>query len=56
MTTWDVAVIGSGPAGSACACSALATSRRLRVALVDMKRFGDLRDLYTLWMLLGRFR
>lgn len=38
-TTWDVAVIGSGPAGSVCACSALATSPRLRVALVDMQVF-----------------
>ena len=39
IEAWDVAVIGAGPAGSVCACSALATSPRLRVALVDMEAF-----------------
>ena len=34
-----MAVIGAGPAGSVCACSALATSPRLRVALVDLEVF-----------------
>ena len=39
IEAWDVAVIGAGPAGSVCACSALSTSPRLRVALVDMAAF-----------------
>ena len=39
VEAWDVAVIGAGPAGSVCACSALAASPRLRVALVDMEAF-----------------
>ena len=39
IEAWDVAVIGAGPAGSVCACSALATSPSLRVALVDMEVF-----------------
>ena len=39
QTTWDAAVIGAGPAGSVCACSALAAAPRLRVALVDMEVF-----------------
>ena len=36
---WDMAVVGAGPAGSVCAYSALATSRRMRVALIDRERF-----------------
>ena len=39
IEAWDVAVIGAGPAGSVCACSALATAPGLRVALVDMAVF-----------------
>ena len=39
IEAWDVAVIGAGPAGSVTACSALATSPSLRVALVDMAVF-----------------
>lgn len=39
IDAWDVAVIGAGPAGSVCACSALATSPSLRVALVDREVF-----------------
>ncbi len=39
IEAWDVAVIGAGPAGSVCACSALTTSPGLRVALVDMEVF-----------------
>ena len=34
-----MAVVGAGPAGSVCACSALATSDRMRVALIDKERF-----------------
>ena len=34
-----MAVIGAGPAGSVCACSALATSDRIRVALIERERF-----------------
>ena len=37
--TWDMAVVGAGPAGSVCAHSALATSPRMRVALIDRDRF-----------------
>ena len=36
---WDMAVVGAGPAGSVCACSALAAGDRMRVALVDRDRF-----------------
>lgn len=36
---WDMAVVGAGPAGSVCACSALATSPHLRVALIDRESF-----------------
>ena len=39
IEAWDVAVIGAGPAGSVCACSSLAISPQLRVALVDMEAF-----------------
>lgn len=36
---WDMAVIGAGPAGSVCACSALAACPGMRVALVDRETF-----------------
>lgn len=36
---WDMAIIGAGPAGSVCACSALAEPGKMRVALVDRERF-----------------
>ena len=36
---WDIAVVGAGPAGSVCACSALAASDGLRVALIDRETF-----------------
>ncbi len=36
---WDLAIIGAGPAGSVCACSALAADKGLRVALIDRDTF-----------------
>ena len=36
---WDMAVVGAGPAGSMCACSALAASKEIRVALIDRETF-----------------
>ncbi len=36
---WDMAVIGAGPAGSVCACSALTAADRMRVVLVDRDAF-----------------
>ena len=36
---WDLVVVGAGPAGSVCACSALAAARGIRVALIDQERF-----------------
>ena len=36
---WDMAIVGAGPAGSVCACSALTTSDRMRVALIDREKF-----------------
>ena len=37
--SWDMAVVGAGPAGSVCACSALAASEGIRVALIDRETF-----------------
>ncbi len=36
---WDLAIVGAGPAGSICACSALADDRNIRVALIDREEF-----------------
>ena len=36
---WDLAVVGAGPAGSVCACSALGTHEGIRVALIDRETF-----------------
>ncbi len=36
---FDLAIVGAGPAGSVCACSALAESGNLRVALIDRELF-----------------
>ncbi len=35
----DIAVVGAGPAGSTCACSALAESEGIRIALIDQETF-----------------
>ncbi|MYB34963.1 MAG: NAD(P)/FAD-dependent oxidoreductase [Gammaproteobacteria bacterium] len=35
----DLAIVGAGPAGSVCACSARATDRNLSVALIDRETF-----------------
>lgn len=39
MTAWDVAVVGSGPAGSAAAIGALRVDPSVRVALLDRAEF-----------------
>lgn len=39
MTTWDLAVVGAGPAGSAAAIGALRADPSLRVALLDRTAF-----------------
>jgi menaquinone-9 beta-reductase len=39
MTTWDLAVVGSGPAGSSAAIGALLVDPSLRVALLDRAEF-----------------
>jgi len=36
---WDLAIVGAGPAGSTCACSALANNQNIRVALIDRENF-----------------
>ena len=37
---WDMAIIGAGPAGSVCACSALAVSDRMCVALIKRRNIN----------------
>jgi geranylgeranyl reductase family protein len=39
MTTWDLAIVGAGPAGSAAAIGALQVDPSLRVALLDRATF-----------------
>jgi menaquinone-9 beta-reductase len=39
MTTWDLAIVGSGPAGSAAAIGALRVAPSIRVALLDRAEF-----------------
>lgn len=39
MTTWDLAIVGAGPAGSAAAIGALRSDPSLRVALLDRADF-----------------
>lgn len=39
MSSWDLAIVGAGPAGSAAALGALAADPSLRVALLDLSTF-----------------